>query len=163
MPTLKTKTPSASITATGDSDVISESTNDTIKYTGRLYLDGREILSPRQLIDRWTEFGQRALRTADVLDGVDEDGHYMARAEVAAYGNGIELMRRWLDELSAAGLPLADIAEALVVMRDATTTEAAKVPHMTDAQAAGIERTTGVLATMSLTVEHSATVEWLDY
>jgi hypothetical protein len=158
MPTLRIPTlAGVSIRATGRSSVISDRRGTVVSYTGRLILNGREVLSPEQARADWAARGETALREADRTEHSDPAGHAWAKGVCAAYATAVQILDAWFGQFGPAGLPLSDIVAGIKVARSAVFEQAGDVD---DLGRLTISAATSTLLTLAGSLAVTASYEW---
>ncbi|MFG3423406.1 hypothetical protein [Micromonospora sp. NPDC048063] len=158
MPTLRIPTlAGVSIRATGRSSVISDRRGTVVSYTGRLILNGREVLSPEQVRADWAARGETALREADRTEHSDPAGHAWAKGVCAAYATAVQILDAWFEQFGPAGLLLSDIVVGIKVARSAMFEQAGDV---NDLGRLTISAATSTLLTLAESLAVTASYEW---
>ncbi|WP_018223815.1 hypothetical protein [Salinispora pacifica] len=160
MPTLRIPTlAGVSFRATGRSSIRSDRRGTVVSYTGRLILNGHEVLSPEQVRADWAARGETALREADRTEHIDPAGHAWAKGVCGAYATAVQLLDSWLEQFGpAAGLPLSDVVAAIKVARAAVFEQAPA--EVDDLGRLSISAATGMLLTLAGILAVTASYEW---
>ncbi|MGC5334870.1 hypothetical protein [Micromonospora sp. DT62] len=158
MPTLRIPTlAGVSIRATGQSSVATDQRGTVVSYTGRLILNGREVLSPEQVRADWAARGETALREADRTEHSDPAGHAWAKGVCAAYATAVQILDAWFEQFGPGGLPLSDIVAGIKVARSAVFEQAGDVD---DLGRLTISAATSTLLTLAGNLAVTASYEW---
>ncbi|MEU9510768.1 hypothetical protein AB0D32_31330 [Micromonospora sp. NPDC048170] len=159
MPTLRIPTlAGVSIRATGRSNISSDRRGTVVSYTGRLILNGREVLSPEQVRAEWAARGETALREADRTEHSDPSGHAWAKGVCAAYATAVQILDAWFGQFGPAGLPLTDIVAGIKVARSAVFDQAPA--DVDDLGRLSISAATSMLLTLAGELAMTASYEW---
>lgn len=159
MPTLRIPTlAGVSIRATGSSRISSDRRGTVVSYTGRLILNGHEVLSPEQVRADWAARGETALREADRTEHIDPAGHAWAKGVCGAYATAVQLLDSWLEQFGPAGLPLSDVVAAIKVARSAVFEQTPT--EVDDLGRLSISAATGMLLTLAGILAVTASYEW---
>lgn len=118
MPTCRFPTlAGVSIRATGRSTISSDRHGTVVSYTGHLIINGRQVLSPKQIRDDWATRGTAALQETDRTEHSDPYGHAWAKGVCGAYATAKQLLDSWFNDVGQ--LPLTDIVAGIKVARAA--------------------------------------------